>query len=174
MMRKLVVLITALLLLPCGTAMAEKMYKWVDSQGNVSYHDRPPISDTGYRVEEKNVNARPARGSEDAGEKLPVVLYSVPVCAPCDQARAQLKKRKVTFTEKNVEKDVKLQEELKKKSGSLTVPALTVGTKVLSTYSEGWLDSELDQAGYAKANSDKPDEKLEKPAEDDTNKAPVR
>ena len=55
MKRKLVVWMTALLMLPCGMAMAEKMYKWVDSQGNVSYHDRPPSADAGYRVEEKKV-----------------------------------------------------------------------------------------------------------------------
>src|SRR3990167_2565379 len=137
MMRNIVILIIALFMLPWGMASAQKMYKWVDGQGNVSYHDRPPPTNSGYRVEEKQVSAKRASATdetEDAAQKSPVVLYSVPKCSSCDAARAYLQKRKVPFAEKNVEKDVKLQEELKTKAGGLSVPTILVGAKVMNGY----------------------------------------
>jgi glutaredoxin len=137
-----------------GVAAAQRTYKWIDSQGNVSYHDRPPPADSGYRVEERQLKQRQSGDADPAAATgAPVVLYMVPKCASCDLVRAHLQRRKVPFTEKNVEKDVKLQDELKTKVGALTVPAITVGSKVLNSYAEGWLDSELDQAGYPKVEA---------------------
>jgi glutaredoxin len=173
MMRNLAVTICALLVFAAGTATAQRMYKWVDSQGNVSYHDRPPPANSGYRVEEKNV--RPKRltspAANEAAQQAPVVLYSVPKCASCDLARAHLQKRNIPFSERNVESDVKLQDELKAKSGTLAVPTILVGAKVLNGYTEGWLDSELDSAGYPKPEAGAPGET----AADDTGfRAPER
>lgn len=132
-------------------AHAGKLYKWVDSDGKVSYHDQPPSSD-GYRVEEKNLGDRHAAVGE-AAEKAPVVLYSAAKCASCDTARAYLKTRGVPFTEKNVEGDRKLQDELIKQAGGLAVPTIMIGTKVMRGYLESLLEGELDQAGYPKAES---------------------
>jgi glutaredoxin len=177
MMRTFTFLLTALLLLP-GVATAQRMYKWVDSQGNVSYHDRPPPAGSDVRVEEREIKRSRSRGGDSASDsavQAPVVLYVVPKCPPCDAARMHLQRRNVPFSEKNVEKDLKLQDELKTKIGALTVPALTVGSKVLNTYSEGWLDSELDQAGYAKAGGGAPAESAaEKPSEDSGFRAPTQ
>jgi glutaredoxin len=178
MMRILTILFAALLVLP-GVAAAQRMYKWIDGQGNVSYHDRPPPAGSEYRVEERSIKRAPSRGGESSAEaaaQSPVVLYVVPKCAPCDTARSHLQRRNVPFSEKNVEKDLKLQDELKKKVGALTVPALTIGNKVMNSYSEGWLDSELDLAGYAKtgegtATAEQPEEK---PAEDTGFRAPTQ
>lgn len=155
-MKRLLLIVFAVSVALPGIAAAQRTYKWIDGQGNVSYHDRPPPSDSGYRVEERQLkrqqggDADPAAG---AASSAPVVLYVVPKCPSCDLVRAHLQKRKVPFAEKNVEKDLKLQEELKTKVGTLTVPAITVGSKVLNSYAEGWLDSELDQAGYPKVET---------------------
>src|SRR5262245_51266377 len=89
-MRKLTVLIGVLLALPGGMALAEKLYKWVDGQGNVSYHDRRPPADSGYRVQEKNVGGKGVRASDAGDEKPTVVLYTITKCASCDAARAHL------------------------------------------------------------------------------------
>ncbi len=78
------------------------------------------------------------------------MLYIATKCDSCDLARAYLDKRKVPYTEKNVEGDLKLQEELKKKTGSLSVPTVLVGEKVMRGYLESLLEGELDAAGYAK------------------------
>lgn len=154
---KLVVLAAALLI-ATPVANAGKLYKWVDKDGKVSYHDQPPSTD-GYRVEEKEMRDRQAAVGE-AAEKAPVVLYSAAKCASCDTARAYLKTRGVPFTEKNVEGNRKLQDELIKQAGGLAVPTIMVGNKVMKGYLESLLEGELDQAGYPKAQS----EETEKPS----------
>lgn len=150
----------------CGlpVAQASGLYKWVDSQGRVSYQDRPPPEGSGF-VEQKDIAVeRKASGGNDAdktSEKYPVVLYSAPNCNSCDLARAYLKKRNVPFTEYNVEGNVELQKTMKEKVGSLSVPTITIGSKVMKGYLESLLEGELTDAGYpnidkaATANVDK-------------------
>lgn len=148
----IVVLATTLAVAP---AYAAKLYKWVDERGNVSYQDRPPPEGVG-RVEEKTV--REGRGVDsgspaatEAATKSPVTLYMVPKCSPCDAARVYLKKRGVPFTEINVsEKNPQAQQEMVKKIGELSVPTITVGSKIMQGYVESLLAGELDQAGYPK------------------------
>ena len=56
------------------------------------------------------------------------------------------------FTEINVsEKNPQAQQEMVKKVGELSVPTITVGSKVMQGYVESLLKGELDQAGYPKA-----------------------
>src|SRR3990172_1325230 len=141
-------------------AQAAKIYKWVDKDGNVSYHDQPPDT-AGYRVEEKNIGGRTAlkdRVPADVIEKFPVVLYVAPKCSSCDLARAYLKNRGVPYTEKNVEGDRKLQDELIKQAGGLAVPTLLIVTKVMKGYLESLLEGELDSAGYPKVAAETPPE----------------
>lgn len=136
-----------------SVAQAEKLYKWVDDRGRISYHDQPPPEGAGYRVEEKNLGTgeKPvADKNQEAAAKFPIVLYATPKCASCDLARAYLDKRKVPYSEKNVESDPVLQQELKTKAGSVSVPTLTIGDKVMKGYLESLLDGELDAAGYAR------------------------
>lgn len=149
-LRALLILLAAL-----GAASAthaQKLYKWVDKDGRVSYHDQPPPSNA-YRVEEKRLGASQRAPVDNeamaaVAEKSPVVLYAAPRCATCDTARAYLQKRGVPFTEKNVEGDRKLQDELIQQAGGLAVPTITVGGKVMRGYLESLLEGELDQAGY--------------------------
>ncbi len=135
-----------------GAAQAAKLYKWVDENGNVSYHDQPPSSGN-YRVEEKDIEGgeqAKANGAESAAEKYPVVLYTASGCGGCDQARAYLQRRKVPFNEINLENNPAAQQAALKKIGSLSVPTITVGDKVMKGYMESLLEGELDAAGYPK------------------------
>lgn len=146
-------LVLAALLVCLPAAHAQKLYKWVDQDGNVSYHDRPPSDASKYRVEEKQVRGQRTGGGDELdaiASKFPVLLYSAPKCAACDLARVYLKKRNVPFTEKNVGADRALQEELIKRTGQLTVPTIVVGERVMNGYMESLLGGELDQAGYPK------------------------
>ena len=149
-------LVLTLMLLSVPFAHATKLYKWVDKDGRVTYHDRPPPSDA-YRVEEKYIGARrPASGDRippEVLEKYPVVLYSAPKCSSCDSARNYLKSRGIPFTEKNVEGNRALQDELIKKTGGLAVPTITVGSKVMKGYLESLLEGELIEAGYPMSGS---------------------
>ncbi len=146
------ILATTLAIAP---AHAVKLYKWVDERGNVSYQDRPPPEGIG-KFEEKTL--REGRGAvsgnpalAEAAARSPVTLYMVPECSPCDMARAYLKQRGVPFSEINVShKNPQAQQEMVKKIGQLSVPTITVGSKVMQGYVESLLAGELDQAGYPK------------------------
>lgn len=133
-----------------SAAQATPLYKWVDSQGRVSYHDKPPPEGSDYRVEKKTLRSGENTTDQQTRSEIPVILYSAPKCTSCDLARIYLDKRKVPYTEKNVESNLKLQEELKQKTGSLSVPTIMVGTKVMNGYLESLLEGELDAAGYPK------------------------
>ncbi len=161
-MRKLTLtlgLICTILLLP--TAYGIKLYKWVDEDGNVTYHDRSP-PETGYRVEQKDFKlggqtvAKSDGAASKAADESPVVLYTAPKCTACDMARAYLDKRKVPFTDKNVSGDAEAIKELQEKSGALTVPTIMVGSKVMKGYMESLLEGELDAAGYPKLEQPAP------------------
>src|SRR3990172_828040 len=88
----------------------------------------------------------------DAGVTSPSVsatLYVVPACDTCDQVREFLDIRKISVTEKDISKDVELQNELKEKTGGdLRVPVLVIGDKVLSGYNRAALQEALTAAGY--------------------------
>jgi len=148
----IIALATALVATP---AYAGKLYKWVDERGNISYQDRPPPEGIG-KVEEKNLGDGRDGGSgnpaaAEAAARSPVSLYTVPKCSSCDAARAHLKKRGVPYSEISVsEKNPQAQQEMVKKFGALTVPTITVGSKVMQGYVETLLEGELDQAGYPK------------------------
>lgn len=150
---KTVFLVAALWALALPVAHGGKLYKWVDKDGNVSYHDQPPSpSEPGYRVEEKAIRAAekpaPQGNLGEIAAKNPIVLYTIPKCSGCDLARMYFQKRKLPFTEKSVESDVKSQDELKQKSGGFSVPTILIGTKVMRGFMESLLDGELEQAGY--------------------------
>jgi glutaredoxin len=151
--------VLALMVIGLSVAHAEKLYKWTDSEGHVSYHDQPP-PDSSYRVEEKDLgnSKKPVEDETLAKivEKYPVVLYSVPVCGSCDLARAYLEKRKVPFTEQNLEGNGELQQKLKKKIGSLSAPTIMIGDKVMKGYVESVLEGELDDVGYPKLQAPAP------------------
>ena len=151
-----IVTVLALMAISLSVAHAEKLYKWIDSQGHISYHDQPPPDGAGYSFEEKVLGNSNKKQAEDGTldqvvAKYPVVLYSIPGCGSCDLARAYMQKRKVPFTEQNLDNNPELQQKLKKKIGSLSVPTITIGDKVMRGYVESVLEGELDDVGYPKA-----------------------
>jgi glutaredoxin len=157
MNRTNLLLLMVLVALGFPAAQAAGLYKWTDSQGRVSYHDQPPPADAGYRVEEKSFDTG-HKSQEDGGlakavEKYPVTLYSVPDCGACDLARAYLQKRKIPFSEQNLNASPELQQTLKKKIGSLSAPTIMIGEKVMKGYVESVLEGELNEVGYPKAGA---------------------
>ena len=144
-------------------ANAAKLYKWVDEQGKVSYQDRPPPGNSNFSetvLSDPDAVDPATKSYQDkmaaAASKSPVVLFSIPNCDGCDLIRSYLEKRNIPFEEKNVEKDRKLQEELKGFAGRLEVPLLVIGERVLRGYSRPILETEMDLAEFPKFE-DKPD-----------------
>lgn len=155
---------------PEEAPVGKKLYKWIDREGHVTYHDQPPPDDAKYRVEERLIKGEKTPTKKPADEndtaRAPVVMYMIPKCLSCDMARTYLQRRKVPFTEKNVEGNRLLIEELKKKAGSLSVPTILVGDKVMQGFLESLLAGELDAAGY-------PPEPPEKPGSDTAESKPA-
>jgi len=144
--------ICAGLFLLISPVQGQKLYKWVDENGRVTYQDQPAEG----AVEVQEVLADPV--SSDTGTPQdpaqlaaavnPVTLYSVPVCDACDLVRNILDKNEVPYTEKTATEDVEVQQELIAKSGQLSVPVLVVGDKVVHGYSSNTIRDQLANAGY--------------------------
>ena len=149
-----VVAVAGLLLLLANSGLgAANLYKWVDSDGNITYQDEPPPSDVDY---EKQVFSEPvsalesevSAAIEEAARLNPVSLYTIPACEVCDLVRLYLEKNTIPFVEKNVQSSVALQQELDEKTGQLSVPTLLVGDEVLDGYSKNAIKKTLAEKGY--------------------------
>lgn len=121
----------------------------VDAGGNTSFRDKCPPGTT--KAGDKillGVSPSKAKSTREIAADNPVVLYSVPNCDACDLVRNALSTRRVPFNEKNVQDDAASQNELKSKTGNLTVPSVLIGATVLTGYNRSALDSAFNQAGY--------------------------
>jgi len=132
-----------------GPATAVTVVECRDVAGNVSFRDTcpPEMEKTG----EKRVSAGGKKGEPTLAEiaaQNPVVLYSAPNCDACDLVRQKLESHGVPFIEKGVEKATDIQQELKAKTGSVTVPTVTIGSANVSGYDRAALDTTLEQAGF--------------------------
>lgn len=130
-------------------AWAVDIYQCQDSQGHRTFeaHCPPgtkPVSQKNYRTGEPKTPAE----NNGNNQSLSGVLYVVPDCSSCDQVKDFLKLRHISYTEKNVKNDVKLQAELKKISGELRVPTLVIGKQVVTGSSRDELLKALAKAGY--------------------------
>jgi glutaredoxin len=157
--RLLIVLTSGLALV--SPAQAERVYKTVDEQGNVTYQSRP--SPDGGTVEERDISggygpSEEAIALDRAVQYYPVTVYAIKKCSPCNRAKEQLSRRKIPFTEKDPTSDKMLYKELQDLSGGSVVPVITIGDTVVSEYTTQALDEALDSAGYPKPYKENPDE----------------
>lgn len=144
------VLVLAIFIGPSATAVT--VVECRDTAGNVSFRDTcpPEMAKTG----EKRVAGEKKGGPSIAeiAAKNPVTLYSVPNCDACDLVRQRLESRGVPFSEKGVDNAADVQQELKAKTGSVTVPTVTIGAANVAGYDRTALDTTLEQAGFPPAN----------------------
>ena len=133
------------LLLSVPSVWATNVHLCEDESGNKTFQKHcPPGS---VSVSSKNYSD----GKQQAEEKeLPaLVMYAIPECDVCDQMRKHLSANNLQVTEKNIEGNGELQQELKSKTGGeLRVPILLVGEKVVAGYDEYNVNTALKEAGY--------------------------
>ena len=146
-----------------GSAQGQNLYKWVDDQGNVFYQDQPPEgadeSIEAYGEDPELIADADKDPRSIAEENFPVTLFTIPVCDACDLVRNMLRKADVPFTEKDVNDNPPVQDELMSLAGQLSVPALAVGKKVIYGYNSIAIEEELTSAGYfAKAETEQDDD----------------
>ncbi len=131
---------------------AEKLYRIVDEYGNVTYTSTLPFGS------ESDVEIRDIEGGVDPADDFiardkatglsPVTLYAVEKCRICDVIRKQLKARNVPFTDVDPSQDPVVYNKLQEITGGSSVPAISVGDKVISRYSYLELKEALNAAGY--------------------------
>jgi glutaredoxin len=142
------------LALSCATfAAGAQIYRWTDETGRVHLTDTPPPA-SAKDVQQRSGSGAPVSGAaslpyavQRAIKENPVTLFTAPGCAPCGEARDLLNARGVPFSEVLVVDDQQ-KDELKKVVGSLSVPALRVGTSVHKGFDADPYQSMLDRAGY--------------------------
>lgn len=153
------ILAAAVFGLTAGAVQAQA-YRWVDEQGRVRYSDTPPPATA---KDARKLQLRPsapagddARGAPAAGGKPKpaaqpeITLYTNSGCAQlCSDARSHLQARSANFREIEVESADSL-EELRKVSGGMSVPVLSVGTAIQKGYEPVGYDRLLDSAGLPK------------------------
>lgn len=136
-----------------GSAGAAQLYRWVDEQGRVEWRDTPPPAGA-KNVEQRTLGANTIETSghsfamQQAMKNHPVTLWVSDCGEPCTRARAHLARRGVPHSARDAQKE---WEALKKATGALEVPVLTVGATQLKGYAETTWDTALDAAGYPRS-----------------------
>ncbi len=133
---------------------AQTVYRSVDSNGRVTFSDKPPVEPAAKVTPVSSlVPATPSTAATLPLElrqvvgKFPVTLYTSDNCAPCDGGRRYLVVRGVPFSEKivNTAQDV---DALKTLTGSTTLPFLTIGSQHIAGYSSSEWTRYLNAAAY--------------------------
>ena len=139
-----VALLTALISTSAG---AQKLCKWVDAQGNISYQDQPP-PESGKLLEEKTVAQGKASSGSTANNQPPIKVYTVDNCATCAQVVLNLMKMGVPHVELPLNDDREAQSLILEKTSSLIAPTILIGDQVLQNPSEADLKQSVIDAGY--------------------------
>ena len=113
-----------------------------DSDGNQSFQKRCPPGT--QLVEKKKISVGKDASREISLSNLNVVLYSIPDCVTCEEVAIYLKSRDIPYSEKDVSKDVELQQELTKRTGKLSVPVTIIGDEIISGYNREKIGAVLD------------------------------
>lgn len=121
-----------------NSAGAVKIYECVDDAGNSTFQDRCPPG-TSPKSEKKYGTTAPNQESDSYKSIGPVILYYIPECQGCNQVRAFFYSRNINLAEKNIEDNIELQDELKEKIGSLSVPTVDINGQYVSGYNENAL-----------------------------------
>jgi len=138
--------------------VAEAQFKWVDGDGRIGYGDKPPPG--AHDVESLAGYVKGARGDPQSQlpfqlqrtmKDFPVTLYAMSDCAPCDAGRSLMKARAIPFAERTIRSPDDVQA-LKKLTGTDQLPAVQIGSRIVTGFNRAAWDEALDLAGYARAN----------------------
>jgi glutaredoxin len=137
----------------CAPAMA--LYKVVGPDGKVTYTDRAPADQPSQQISKGGVLSSGASlpyELKQVASRYPVVLYTMPECGLCDQARAFLKGRGVPFAEKQVITPTDAAA-LRKAENTSDLPVGRIGQQQLLGFSQTDWAKYLDAAGYPKTSA---------------------
>jgi len=145
--------VCAAMLLLCGAAQGQVIYRIVSPDGRVTFSDKPPLAGenatalgVGGRQGAPTSASLPPELRQVAG-KYPVTLYTAANCVPCGQGRELLGGRGIPFAERVVGTPAD-SAALQRISGDTSLPFLTIGSQQIKGFSSSEWNQFLDAAGY--------------------------
>jgi len=130
------ILILLLSLLIMAQPIAADVYKWTDEKGILHYSDSKPENQEAEKifVEVNSYESVSYVSTKvDIGKK--VVMYSTSWCGYCKKARKYFNRKKIPYTEYDIEKNARAKSQYKK-LGAKGVPVILVGKKRMNGFSE--------------------------------------
>lgn len=132
-----------------------QLYKWVGADGKVNYSDTPPPADA-KKVETKSLsggvpNLNLPADLAAAVAQNPVVLYTAPSCAPCNEGRTLLKQLGIPFSEKTINSNEDI-DKLKQVGGDTQLPLLIISKSKFRGFDSAEWRVALSSAGYPESN----------------------
>jgi glutaredoxin-like YruB-family protein len=73
-----------------------------------------------------------------------IKIYTTPTCPFCKAAKEFLKEKNISFEEIDVSSDSKALEEMKKKSGQMSVPIIDINGKIIVGFDKEKLEKIID------------------------------
>ncbi len=128
-----------------------KVVECEDEAGNRSFQKTCPPDST--MVGEKKLNTGVSSDASSKSVDIKATIYLIPDCDTCDEVKEFLSSRNITITEKNVNENIELQNELTELTGALKVPTTVIGSEVMTGYSRSKFLSVLEAAGYKDEDS---------------------
>lgn len=146
----------------CGLAAlpaAAQVYRIVGPDGKVTFSDQPPPAPGAQAARAPSGGGNVAASGSASlpyelrtvASRYPVTLYTSNDCGPCNSARVFLNSRGIPFSERTVSTNDDAAA-LRRLSGEVRVPFLTLGSQQLRGYSETEWSQYLDAAGYPKTS----------------------
>lgn len=72
-----------------------------------------------------------------------IIIYSTPTCPYCKKAKAYLQGKDMEYTDIDVSRDETAQKEMMEKSGTISVPVIDIGGKVIVGFDKDKIDEAL-------------------------------
>ena len=135
------------LMLLVGTALADKVYKWVDANGHTQFSDRAPDAAQAKEITIPTVTGPTELASAPGASGRGIKLYTTARCGYCKRARAYLASRGLAYTEYDVETSSVGRADYARLKGR-GVPIIFVGDQRMDGYTEAGLAQLLQNAGY--------------------------
>ncbi|NNJ65293.1 MAG: glutaredoxin family protein [Xanthomonadales bacterium] len=129
-----------------ASPLAAEVYKWTDENGIVHYSDQKP-DDQEYTELEFSVStyesvsygtvSTPEKATRPAksARKKRVVMFSASWCGVCKKARKYFRKKKIRFTEYDIEKSTR-GKRLYRDLDATGVPVILVGKQRMNGFTE--------------------------------------
>lgn len=130
-----------------SNANAAKLYKWVDSNGNISYQDQPPPKNAKI-LSEKTVKSSDSDDVNTSSNLPKVLVYTVDNCDACEQMITMLNESKVSHIRLPLKDDRKAQELILQQFSSIVVPTIFINDEIIQGRSPSQVKERLKAAGF--------------------------